>query len=1283
MKPTLYELRFFCPGVEEGLIREHLTRLEDRYFEDFSEQRIAEHLRLLGRLSAEQPVQTLVQHRETSRVEITVLAFDYPGEFSLITGILAASGLNIVSGEVYTYSRHLPSPNAEAQSAARRGTFASRLRRSRSLRADPLHRSRIIDHFRGDVATRLSPEAWETGLQSRLAHVVALLERGDEQSLRHARQGVNEQVAQYLSSANLPAEKTLYPVQIDVAGEGKDATSITVVSQDTPFFLYALSTALSLRSMYIESVHIRTEGNRIEDEFSLLDARGNRITDARRLDQIKLSVLLTKQFTYFLSGAPDPYAALCRFEQLVERVLELPEQGRWSELLSNPLILRELAQLLGASDYLWEDFIRLQYETLLPMLDPQLRGRGFAAPIEQLAERLERALACATEARDKVRILNEFKDREIFLLELDHIVTPEADFRTLSEGLTRLAEAVLNQAVVLSYERLVATYGQPLTVAGLPARYCLFGLGKLGGGDLGYASDIELLFVFSDNGTTCGAESISNAEFFNTLVRETRTSIHAKKEGIFHVDLRLRPYGSSGPMACSLESFCRYYGPGGEAHPLERLALVRLRFIGADRALGGQVERLRDEMLYSGQPLDLAALRAARRRQIDDRTRRGELNAKFSSGALLDLEYTVMLLQVASGADEEQLRTPFIREALKHLQDTGSLSFEQKDRLGEAYVFLRKLINSLRMLRGSALDLFLPDTQSDEYLHLARRMGYRGDEQLSAVQKLRLDFETHTAFVRAFVEENFGRQTLAVSGIGNVADLILSESLSERERTVILRRAGFQNHARAYVNLRRLASAGSSPAAFARLAVLATDFLHNQPDPDMALNNWERFHAVLKDPEEHFRLLLSQPRRLDILLKIFAGSQFLSDSLVRDPGFFEWATLPERLLSTRRRDRLEQVFRTLSRSSASLEDWRAGLRRYKRREILRIGIRDICLDAPIEQIVLELSMLAEALLQVELERLWAQFEAEKRGAEFCLLAFGKLGGSELNYSSDIDLLAIGANPLEESSEDLFNRVVDRLRGDLSIHTDEGTAYRIDLRLRPFGSSGQLVSSIPRLVQYYREQAAAWELQALLKARPVAGNLRVGESFLAQVRPLLFEPHLPARVLDSLKRMREAASANRKPGIAAGRNIKLDSGGIRDVEFLVQGLQLIHAHGSSAVSHPGALLSGNTLVALQALLEGGIMAAAQAEQLRRDYVFLRRIEHYLQIFEDRQTHTLPTDRAELQALSRRMLGAQAGSHLFLKRVSQCMDRVAAAYGTLLEQTRGIDRYSFPPYYPQHE
>jgi UTP:GlnB (protein PII) uridylyltransferase len=276
MKPTLEELCRRCPGVEEELAREHLARLDERYFGLFDLDSICTHLQVLGGLSAEQPVEILFRSREEGELAVldcTVLGFDYPGFFSLLTGLLSAGSFNILSGDVFTYAP----PGTERSPTSRRG--AGRVQR-RPVQTDPLRRRRIIDHLSGARSGTLPQEVWENRLSRQLLEVALLLERGapttqtaqlaheQSQALQEPRRRVNEQVAQALSTWSLPAEKVLYPVQIEVEPRRKGKTVLRVIAQDTPFFLYALSTSLSLRSIFIDYIRIRTIGERIEDEFS-------------------------------------------------------------------------------------------------------------------------------------------------------------------------------------------------------------------------------------------------------------------------------------------------------------------------------------------------------------------------------------------------------------------------------------------------------------------------------------------------------------------------------------------------------------------------------------------------------------------------------------------------------------------------------------------------------------------------------------------------------------------------------------------------------------------------------------------------------------------------------------------------------------------------------------------------------------------------------------------------------------------------------------------------------
>lgn len=1257
MKPSFEDFKNACPEVNEDLLKEHLERLNDRYFRSFSAQDLYRHLRALSDLTPERPVQVLSDMRKDGSIDCTVLAFDYPMEFSIISGILAGSGYSISSGDVFTYSRIDEKPNARLK---------NNRARHRPLPRPPLKRRRIIDYFSGVLETSLSYADWLAVFKNKMIEAIRLLEVGDDKSLEEAGNMVNKIVVNRLSHIHRDSPPVLLPSRIEVDNKKGPFTRLKVISEDTPAFLYALTNALCLHNLSIEHVRIRTIRGRIEDQIDLVDAQGRMIEDSDLLNRIKLSALITKQFTYFLEDAPDPYAALSRFGYLVKDIVRQPAQIKWFDLLKNPNMLQDLAQILGASDVLWEDFIRTHYETLLPMLEPQMEKRRFSEPVEALPGRLEDALKDVTSFEEQRTRVNKFKDREIFMIDLDHILNPGSDFRVLSKRLTALAEIIVSTASNLVYEHLVRRFGTPRSIAGLQTRFTVLGLGKLGGAALGYASDIEMLFVYSDNGETDGKKPIGNAEFFDRLVKGVLQFIQAKREGIFHIDLRLRPYGNAGPLACSLENFCRYYGTDGAAHSYERLALIRMRAIGGKKELGSRLERIRDEMIYSSESIDFRELRDLRKKQILEKVERNRLNAKYNPGGLVDLEYGVQILQVTYGNEVRRLRTPRLHEALNALSDAGILSPDEAIRLIAAYDFLRRLINGMRMLRGSAKDLFLPPSDSAEFEHLARRIGYDKDGGLEAAQQLRLDFEAHTAVVRMFAEKNFGRDSMPGHPIGTIADLVLSDNVQTDLRRRVLSGLGFKDPDRAYVNLTSLAGTSSRRITFAKLAVLAGDILMLKPDPDMALNNWERFIRSLSSPEFHYSLLLSQPMRLEVLLSIFSGSQFLADTLVRNPGFLDWVIIPKILHKGRHKKDIEKELREAANGCRSHKDWLNKLRRLRRREILRIGTRDICMGISTDRIMMELSSLAEAFAQVVLERVWQRVadtagdhhkvEGAKKG--LCIMAFGKLGGNELNYSSDIDLMGICSDQETPGTEGHFNRVMENVRADLSSHTEEGYAYRVDLRLRPFGSSGELVPTISGLLDYYKNTASIWEIQAALKMRPVAGDLQLGYAFIEHLRPIILHRRKRDTIVESIERMRNLAVKTSSSVLLPTMDLKNGVGGLRDVEFLAQGLQLIHAPENPT------LLEGNTLRALGELGDIGILSESVTASLKEGYIFLRRTEHYLQLLEDRQVHALPKDPAEVNALAKRLFGSEGTGDRLMARLIECTGRIREAFESLL-------------------
>ncbi|MBN2531958.1 MAG: glutamate-ammonia-ligase adenylyltransferase [Spirochaetales bacterium] len=1245
-KPAFKKIRLLCPDVPEKVIRDHLARLDSRYFTCFTIETIAFHIKELAVLPAKHPVKILFEADESEIIHCTILAYDYPYVFSFITGVLASMGFNIRSGDIFTYSHTSKKEHTQGK------THPFLLRRN------------IIDNFAGKRISYMPEKEWQESIIKYMEEVFEYLE-GSNQTAFSIRQGrvdrakqrVNEMVSHRLGALRIDTSSILFPITITIDNKNPDYTIMQIVSQDTPFFLYSLSNALSVQKISIERVIIRTQANRIEDEFCIVDVNGEKISDPHLLDQVKLAVLLTKQFTYFLPSAPDPFSALSRFETLVQDILKLPEQGKWFDLLSNPRIMQDLARLLGASDFLWEDFIRVQYENLIPMFYSPVDKKKFSRPLETLDARLHQALSGAETYEEKRERLNEFKNTEIYLMDLDHILTPGEDFKHLSERLTCLAESVIQAAMEIAYEMLIESFGTPATIAGIPVRFAFFGLGKTGGAALGYASDIELLLIYSDSGTTNGRQSLSNSDFFERLVKSVMYLVKAKREGIFRIDMRLRPYGKDGPLACSLQSFCQYYGHGGRTHALEKLALVRLRVIAGDKDFGSLVEQVRDEMIYfAKEKINVKQLRKARELQYSEKTIAGIYNAKFSPGALVDLEYDVQLLQVTYGNKRKDLRTPRLHKALEALAAAGVLREKETEQLTGAYDFFRRLINGLRMLRGSALDLTLPPVTSIEYNHLAQRTGYKQKGTIRPALQLHLDFETTLALVRMFIEHHFGRKTLPGPVTGNAADLVLSDNPPEELITSILSQAGFKNINRAFRNLKLLAGDGAKNMSgngvrktlFARLSILAVTVLIRTPDPDMALNNWERYCHDLENPEGHFHGLLEQPMRLEILLSIFSTSQYLSQILIQNPQFLDKVTEPGTLHPVRNRENLEKELKAYLCDTLEKHEWLHHIRLFKKQEVLRTGIRDICLRKPVTDIIAELTSLAEVLVQAAFEKACNELlmtetpgniNSYESCTHFCILAFGKCGGSELNYSSDIDLIAFfdnrAVNTTDESSGEqmrqFFTRLMGKIVSILSEHTEQGYVYRVDLRLRPYGSSGRLVYSFSSLVEYYEQKASLWEIQALLKLRPVAGNICLGDEFISRVFPLFAMHSGKEEIIRSIDRMRHKQIQSIKKNIFSGIDVKSGTGGIRDIEFLTQGLQLINIG-----EFPG-LYERNTLKAIDLLGSTGILPKEVVDDIKKDYIFLRRVEHFLQIYEDRQVHSLPEDPAEREVLARKLSG----------------------------------------------
>jgi glutamate-ammonia-ligase adenylyltransferase len=456
-----------------------------------------------------------------------------------------------------------------------------------------------------------------------------------------------------------------------------------------------------------------------------------------------------------------------------------------------------------------------------------------------------------------------------------------------------------------------------------------------------------------------------------------------------------------------------------------------------------------------------------------------------------------------------------------------------------------------------------------------------------------------------------------------------------------LRSCGLADLAKAHGNVLRIASTNITLDLIADIAGQLAEHLPGLSDPDMALNNLDRFIEAARNPLSLATLFERDREALPILLQIFSTSQYLSDTLLTDGEAYDLLRMTEGEPIAR-----EMIVNELASEVAVLADERvvmAALRRFKRRELLRISYGDIVRSQPIQTVTRQISYLADAVLEAAVRSARRNLE-QKRGtprtsdgrpARFVVLALGKLGGNELNYSSDIDLVFLyDANGQTDGSQSIGNQeFFDRLARDVvrmvSENTPQGIAYRVDLRLRPEGHHGPMVESLESALHYYDVLGRTWERQAFVKARPAAGDIGLGEEFLAQLEPWIYRRYLSRADITGIRALKRRIEHRTEHEGAETTDVKTGRGGIRDVEFVIQFLQLLNGGDLSQ------LRTGNTLDAISRLESCGCLTHQESSLLAENYSILRKIEHRLQIMFDLQTHRLPRSPDVLRRLAIRL------------------------------------------------
>lgn len=682
-------------------VQKHIDRMTRDYINAFTREEIRVHARLANKIDPQNPSLIHTEKISPTHWKVTIVALDFMGELSIFCGLFFLYGLNIQSGDIFTYIDNKNGRNDE----------------------------KIVDVF---IVEETKPDPDWTAFELDLKKYLLLIQ---QDQLRIARSQLAIRIGSVFEHID-PDTKPLLPIELSFDNTTSDEYTIILINTaDTIGFLYEFTNALSLMHIYIDRMVINTENLQVEDLIYVGNDKREKITDPQELQKLRSTAVLIKHFTHLLPKSPNPAKALLHFRDLLTKLFQ---QDNWAQeilTLERPQVIDNLATLLGVSDFLWDDFIRMQYQNLFPVIQ-NTEDLAYSRSKDEIQAELSELLKPIHDGpqipglNDEWKtILNEFKDREMFRIDMRHILGLTNEFWDFSRELTDLSEVIINVAYHLTFQDLRMLYGTPRLEDGAICQMAVVALGKCGGRELGFASDIEVMFIYDSEGNTDGQESILNSIFFEKLVSNFLGAIKAKHEGIFHIDMRLRPYGNAGTMAVALSAFNKYFGPDGPAWPYERQSLVKLRPIAGDENLGHQIEGSRDEFLYSGATFDVISMRAMREQQVRHLTQAGIFNAKYSPGGLLDVEYLVQGMQITHGTNEVSIRNTNIREAMQALFDHGHLQEDDFIKLRKAHTFLRWLIDSMRVVRGNSKDVNVPRSDTEEFGFLCRRLRFGNDHQ--------------------------------------------------------------------------------------------------------------------------------------------------------------------------------------------------------------------------------------------------------------------------------------------------------------------------------------------------------------------------------------------------------------------------------------------------------------------------------------------------------------------------------------------------------------------------
>ncbi|QXI01033.1 bifunctional [glutamate--ammonia ligase]-adenylyl-L-tyrosine phosphorylase/[glutamate--ammonia-ligase] adenylyltransferase [Pseudomonas monsensis] len=900
----------------------------------------------------------------------------------------------------------------------------------------------------------------------------------------------------------------------------------------------------------------------------------------------------------------------------------------------------QFARVSAASDFVIEQSVRDPL-MLLSLVQSGELDRPFAPG--ELCAQIAAALSEAQSEDELGRVLRRQRARhQVRIIWRD--LNRQADLVQTCRDLSDMADATIDQAYQWLYSRHCQQFGTPTgRRSGLPQQMVILGMGKLGAVELNLSSDIDLIFAYPEGGETVGVKrALDNQEFFIRLGQRLIKALDPMTvDGfVFRVDMRLRPYGSSGALVLSFNALEQYYQDQGR--DWERYAMIKARVVAGDQVAGAQLLDMLRPFVYR-RYLDFSAIEALRtmKQLIQQEVRRKGMadNIKLGSGGIREVEFIAQAFQLIHGGRDLSLQQRPLLKVLSTLEGQGYLPPAVISELREGYEFLRYTEHAIQAIADRQTQM-LPDGAQDQ-ARIAFMLGFADWEAFH--EKLmfwRGRVAWHFAQVIADPDEEEGASCEVV--VGGEWLPLWEEAQDEEAACRQLEEGGFADATKA---LKALASLRSSPQlrAMQRLGrerldafiprLLAQAVEHD--NSDLVLERVLPLVEAVARRSAYLVLLTENPGALRRLLTLCAASPWIAEQITRFPllldellnegRLFKPPLAPE--LAAELRERLTRI------PEDDLEQQMEALRHFKLAHRLRVAASEIAGSLPLMKVSDYLTWLAEAILEQVLALAWRQTVA-KYGTPlrtdgtlcdpgFIIVGYGKVGGLELGHGSDLDLVFIhdgdpqaetdGPKPIDGAQ--FFTRLGQRIIHLLTAQTNSGQLYEVDMRLRPSGASGLLVSSLGAFERYQENEAWTWEHQALVRARVLVGSQDVGQAFEKVRAQVLGKARDLAKLQQEVSEMRAKMRDNLgSKGTAAGTaanafeatapfDLKQDAGGIVDIEFMVQYAALAWSH-----NHPPLLRWTDNIRILEELEHEGLMPAEDASLLREAYKAYRSAAH---------------------------------------------------------------------------